>query len=122
MRALQELATVIVVGIGAFFGAIAALVIVLLLWFLGLLSALFLMVSVFSGAMYAFTGSHHAAVTALAYLEYAVVPFVLAFVFHVYQGKLMDSQPKLAHRRPAPDISGLRLARDADFAPRPSRR
>jgi hypothetical protein len=57
MRALQELAGVIVAGFVAFFGAIAFLALVLLLWFFGLLSAVFLAVSVFGAVMYAFTAA-----------------------------------------------------------------
>ena len=114
MRALSELFGVIVAGVVAFIGGIAFVVVVLLLWVLGLVSALFLMVSAFSTVMYAFTGSHHAGVLALTYLGYAAVPFVMAFVFHVYRLKLTHPQPV---RRPVPDISGLRLARDADFDP-----
>jgi hypothetical protein len=115
MKALQELAGIILAGIVAFFGGIAFLAIVLLLWLFGLASALCLMVSVFGAAMWCFTGSHHAAVIALAYLGYAAIPFVLAFVFHVYRLKLMHPLPKPACFSSAPDISGLRLAREADF-------
>ena len=114
MRALQELAGVIVAGFVAFFGAIAFLAIVLMLWFFGLLTALFLGVSVFGGVMYAFTGSHHAAVIALAYLGYAAIPFVLSFVFHVYRIKLMEAKPRPRRFQPVPDISGLQLARDVN--------
>ncbi len=64
--------------------------------------------------MFAFTGSHHAGVIALVYLGYAAVPFVLSFVFHVYRIKLMHPQPKSVSAK-VPDISGLRLARDAAF-------
>lgn len=119
MRALSELAGVILAGFLAFIAMILAAGVVLLLWFLGLLSALFLMVSVFGAVMYVFTGSHHAGVIALAYLGYSAVPFVLAFVFHVYRIKLMEPAPKQRPQiRQTPDISRLRLARDANFEPR----
>jgi hypothetical protein len=101
-------------GIVAFIGGIAFVAVVLLLWFFGLVSALCLMVSVFGAVMYAVTGSHHAGVIALVYLGYAAVPFVLAFVVHVYRLKLMHPTPK-PQLRGVPDIGGLRLARDADF-------
>ncbi len=114
MRALSELASVIVAGVVALVGGIAFVAVVLLLWLMGLASALLSMVSIFSAVMYGFTGSHHAGILALTYLGYAAVPFVLAFVFHVYRLKLTHPQQV---RRPVPDISGLRLAQDAGFDP-----
>ena len=112
MRALSELAGVIVAGFAAFFGGILMVAVMLVLWLLGLASALMLMVSGFAGMMYLATGKAHDGQIALVYLGYAAVPFVVSFVFHVYRDKFTR-----ARQRPGkvPNISGLRLAQDARF-------
>lgn len=119
MRALSELAGVILAGFAAFFGGILFLAGLVLLWLCGIASALFLMIAAFAGVMYAFTGSHHAAVIALGYLGYAAVPFVVTFVLAYYHGKLGDArqQRQALHR-----IRGIRPAEDAGFAPDAGRR
>jgi len=119
MRALSELAGVIVAGFAAFFGGILFLAGLVLLWLSGIASALFLMIAAFAGVMYAFTGSHHAAVIALGYLGYAAVPFVVTFVLAYYHGKLSDArqQRQSLHR-----IGSLRLEQDASFTPDAGRR
>jgi hypothetical protein len=87
MRAPKELGAVIVAGFVGFFSGILMIGAVLTLWFLGIVSALMLMVSGIAGTMYMVTGKPHDAHTALVYLGYAAVPFVASFVFHVYRGK-----------------------------------
>ena len=87
MRGLGKLGTVIVAGFVAFFSGLLMIGAMLILWFLGLVSALMLMVSAFGGLMYLITGKAHNAHIALMYLGYAAVPFVASFVFHVYRGK-----------------------------------
>jgi hypothetical protein len=115
MSALSELAGVIVAAVAVFLGGIVFVAVFLLLWLMGMASALLLMVSAFSAVMYGFTGSHHAGILALTYLGYAAIPFVLTVVFHLYRIRLTGRRQV---RRPIPDISGLRLARDADFNPK----
>ena len=127
MRALRELAGVIVAGFVAFFGGILMLFGVLVLWLMGLASALCLMVAAFAGMMYCFTGKPHDGQLALGYLGYAAVPFVLAFVFHYYRGKFSEGRQHRAavrriDRHALERIGGLRLERDEDFTPSASRR
>ena len=122
MRALRELAGVIVAGFVAFFGGILMLFGVLILWLMGLASALCLMVAAFAGMMYCFTGKPHDGQIALGYLGYAAVPFVLAFVFHYYRGKLGEGRPRQTAVRRIDQqalerIGSLRLERDEDFTP-----
>ena len=112
MGALIDLAGVIVAGFVAFLIGILMAGVVLVLWFLGLVSALMLMVSAFGGVMWLCTGKAHAAQIALGYLGYAAVPFVISFVFHVYLQKWTEGRQQ---RRPAANIGRLPLARDACF-------
>jgi hypothetical protein len=114
MGALLALAGVIVAGFAAFFGGILSLLGLLVLWLLGLASALCLMVALFAGVMYWVTGTPHDAQLAGVYLVYAAVPFVVAFVLSDYGNKVTDSRQRRQSLRP---IGGLRLARDADFTP-----
>ncbi len=88
MRALRELAGVIMAGFLTFFGGIALAGGFLLLWLCGLASGLCLMVAMFAGAMFWFTGKAHDGQIALTYLAYAAVPFVLTFVIGYYRSKL----------------------------------
>jgi hypothetical protein len=67
MRALRELGTVIVAGFVAFFTGCMMIGALLILWFLGLVSALMLMVSAFGGVMYLTTGKAHNAHVAVVY-------------------------------------------------------
>lgn len=46
------------------------------------------LVAVFSGVMFSITGKLHDREIALAYLGYAVLPFLLTFIFGYYQNKL----------------------------------
>jgi hypothetical protein len=94
MRALRELGIVIVAGFVASFSGLLMIGAVLILWFLGLVSALMLMVSAFGGVMYLITGKAHDAHLAMVYLGYAAVPFVASFVFHVYRGKWIDGRQR----------------------------
>jgi len=102
MRALSELAGVIVAGFVAFFAGIAFVLGLLFLWLCGLASALCLIVAVVAGIMYAFTGNHHDAMIALGYLGYAAVPFVMTFVLTYYHGKISDDRlaPRSEHSLP----------------------
>lgn len=59
MRALRELTGVVAAGFMAFFGGIALAIGFLLLWFRGLASGLCMMVAMFAGAMFWFTGKAH---------------------------------------------------------------
>lgn len=88
MRALRELAGVIVAGFVAFFGGLALASGILLLWLCGLASGLCLMVAMFAGAMFWFTGKAQDGQIALTYLVYAAVPFVLIFAIGYYRSKL----------------------------------
>ena len=110
MRALRELGTVVVAGLVAFFSGLLMIGAVLILWFLGLVSALMLMVSAFDGVMYLITGKAHDAHIALAYLGYATLPFVVSFVLHVYRGKWVDGRQR---QRELPSLGRLRLSEDA---------
>jgi len=112
MRALSELAGMIVAGFAAFFGGIAIVLGLLFLWLCGLASALCLMVAVFAGVMYWITGIAHDGRIALAYLGYAAVPFVLTFIFGYYLSKFSQARRQ---RQAIPNISGLRLPQDASF-------
>jgi uncharacterized membrane protein YphA (DoxX/SURF4 family) len=71
----------------AFFGGIALAIGFLLLWLCGLASELCMMVAMFAGAMFWFTGKAHDGQIALTYLVYAAVPFVLTFVIGYYRSK-----------------------------------
>ena len=88
MRALRELAGVIVSGFMAFFGSIALAIGFALLWLCGLASGLFLIVAMFAGVMFWITGKVHDGRIALAYLAYAAVPFALCFLAGYYRSKL----------------------------------
>jgi hypothetical protein len=87
MRAFRELAAVIVAGYAAFFGGIALAVGFVLLWLCGLASGLCLMVAMFAGAMFWFTGKAHDGQIALTYLVYSSVPFILTFIAGYYRSK-----------------------------------
>jgi len=115
MRALSELAGVIVAGFVAFFAGIAFVLGLLFLWLCGLASALCLIVAVAAGIMYAFTGNHHDAMIALGYLGYAAVPFVMTFVLTYYHGKISDGRQQ---RRKLQHIGSLRIVQDACFTDR----
>jgi hypothetical protein len=114
MRAVSELAWVIVAGFAAFFGGIVFLLGLLALWLCGLASALCLMVAVFAGVMYGITGAPHDAQLAVVYLVYAAVPFVVIVVVSYYWTKFAQGRRQ---RQALRHIGGLRLARDADFTP-----
>ena len=88
MHALKELAGVVTAGVLAFFGGIALLAGILLLWGCGLASGLCLIVAIFSGVMYGITGKVHDGRLALTYLAYAAIPFVLTFMAGYYRSKL----------------------------------
>ena len=94
MRAVSELAGVIVAGFGAIFGVIAVVLGFLFLWLCGLASALCLMVAVFAGVMYWITGTPHDGHIALVYLAYAAMPFVLTFVIGYYRSKFGQTWQK----------------------------
>ena len=96
MRELRELGIVIVAGFATFLSGLLMIGAVLILWFLGLVSALMLLVSAFAGVMYLITGKAHDAHIAVVYLGYAAVPFVVSFVFHVYRGKWADGRQRTA--------------------------
>ncbi len=116
MRAFKELGGVILAGLAVFLGLIAGAAIALVLGVMALASALLLMVSAFGGLMYVFTQDQHARLIALAYLGYAAVPFLVAFVLRHYLDKRADPKPKPRQVKAAPDISGVRLTRDVDFS------
>ena len=112
MRALRELGIVIVAGFVAFFSGLLMIGAVLILWFLGLVSALMLMVSAFGGVMYLITGKAHDAHIAVAYLGYAASPFVVSFVIHVYRGRWAEGRKQ---RRELSNLGRLRLSEGARF-------
>jgi uncharacterized membrane protein len=114
MRAVWELAAVILAGFTTFFGGIVFLVGLLVLWLCGLASALCLMVAVFAGIMYWITGVPHDAQLAVVYLVYAEVPFVAIVVVSYYWTKFTEGRRQ---RQALRNIGGLRLMADADFTP-----
>jgi hypothetical protein len=114
MRALREFGFVIVAGFVAFFSGLLMIGAALILWSLGLVSALMLMVSVFAGVMYLITGETHDAHIAIVYLGYAAAPFAASFVLHVYRGKFMDSRQQ---RRPRAQHMKLEPRRESPADP-----
>ena len=99
MRAVRELASVIVAGLAGFFGGIALAVGFVLLWLCGLLSGLCLMVALFAGAMFWIGGKAHDGEIALAYLAYAAVPFLITFVVGYYRSKIVSESQRIASGR-----------------------
>ncbi len=87
MRAIRELAGVIVAAILTFFGGIAFAAAFVVLWACGVASGLCLMVAVFAAVMFGITGKPHDGQIALTYLGYAAVPFTLTFVAGYYRSK-----------------------------------
>ena len=108
MRALLELAGVIVAGFGAFFGGIAVVLGFLFLWLCGLASALCLMVAVFAGVMYWITGTPHDGQLALIYLGYASVPFALTFIIGYYRSKFGQTWQERGMPRRFGEMSRMR--------------
>lgn len=92
MRAIKELAGVIVAAVLTFFSGIAFIVAFAMLWACGVASGLCLMVALFAAVMFGLTGKPHDGQIALTYLGYATIPFALTFVAGYYRSKF--------HRRP----------------------
>ena len=92
MRAIRELAGVIVGAALTFFGGIAFVVALAMLWACGVASGLCLMVALFAGLMFGVTGKSHDGQIALAYLGYAALPFALTFVAGYYRSKFRRRQ------------------------------
>jgi hypothetical protein len=100
MRAIRELAGVIVAGVLTFFGGIAFVVAFAMLWACGVASGLCLMVALFAVVMFGITGKPHDSQIALTYLGYAAIPFALTFVAGYYQSK-SRRMPMLLATQPA---------------------
>jgi uncharacterized membrane protein YphA (DoxX/SURF4 family) len=99
MRALKELAGVVAAGVLAFFGGIAIIFGLLLVWASGLVGGLCLTVAIIAGLMYGITGKSHDGEIAPTYLGYAALPFVLTFIAGHYQTKIGRSRSPIATRR-----------------------
>ncbi len=99
----------IVAGFVGFISGLLLIGAVLILWFLGLVSARMLMISAFPGVMYLNTGKNQDVHNALVYLGYAAVPFVVSFVFRVClrKCKWADSSRRWPDAR---NLGRLRLA------------
>jgi membrane protein YdbS with pleckstrin-like domain len=89
-RAAVELLGLLVAGVASFFAMIGHAVGILIVWACGMVSGLFLIVALLSGAMWLFTHSQHSFQTMLGFLAYAAVPFVMIIVMSYYYGKLTD--------------------------------
>jgi hypothetical protein len=76
-RAAAELLVLLVAGVISFPMLIGYAFGILLMWVLGIVSSLFLIAALFSGAMWLFTHSPHAFHMMLGFLAYAAMPFVL---------------------------------------------
>lgn len=95
MRALREFSGVVVAGFAAFFGSIALVVGLVLLWLCGLMSGFCLMVAMFAGVMFWITGKPHDGQIALTYLGYSSVPFTLTFIAGYYRSQLHGRSRRL---------------------------
>lgn len=119
MRALTELLTVFVVAFFSFFALLASLIGTLVGFLViavaGFFSAASLVIALFAGAGFAFTGNHHDAGLAVGYLLYAAGSFAVVVVMLFYRDKFRQSaQARQALR----SVQELRLAHvDASFEP-----
>lgn len=119
MRALTELLTVFVAAFLGFFALVASLIgtIVgfLVIAVAGFFSAVSLLIALFAGAGFAFTGSHHDAGLAVRYSLYAAGSFAVMVVILFYRDKLRQT---VRTRRALQGVRGLQLAAvDASFEP-----
>jgi len=119
MRALTELLTVLVAAFFSFFALVATLIgtVVgfLVIAVAGFFSAASLLIALFAGAGFAFTGSHHDAGLAVGYSLYAAGSFAVVVVMLFYRDKFRQAAQA---RRALQGVQGLRLAlNDAPFEP-----
>ncbi len=89
MRALTELLTVFVAAFFGFFALVASLIgtVVgfLVIAVAGFFSAASLLIALFAGVMFTFTGKHHDAVLAVGYSLYAAGAFAVVVVMLFYR-------------------------------------
>jgi len=119
VRVLTELLTVFVAAFFGFFALVATLIgtVVgfLVIAVVGFFSAASLLIALFAGVMFAFTGNRHDAGLAVGYSLYAAGAFAVVVVMLFYRDKFRQTAQA---RRALRNVQALRLALDdASFEP-----